>query len=92
MSADNWAICPKCQRLADDNKEKLENKLERSYGKIPAEEYLNLLEESRQPVKLDFTLREDYEIGIQNNEFYVRYKGNCKCGFNYEYKYDKVID
>lgn len=92
MSADNWAICPKCQKVEDDKHAKIVEKAETSYGKIPVDEYLNLLEKSRQPVKLDFTLREDYEIGIQDNEFYVKYKSNCKvCGFSYEYKYDKRI-
>lgn len=93
MSADNWAICPKCLELAQDRQEALEEKLEKSYGVVSPEQYLRLFEKSREKPKLEQTLREDYEIGILNTaEFYVRYKGACtKCGFNYEYKYDQNI-
>ncbi len=92
MSADNWAICPKCQKIEDDKHEKLVQKVEASYGKVPVDEYLSLLEKSRQLVKMDFTLREDYELGIQDDEFYVRYSSSCKvCGFKYDYKYDAPV-
>lgn len=93
MSADNWAICPKCQELTDDRQEMLEEKLSKSYGVVPPEEYLRLFENSRKKVNLEPTLREDYEIGILNTaEFYVRYEAVCRtCGFSYAYKYDQNI-
>lgn len=54
MSADNWAVCPKCKEL---NKKKLVE----SYGKISASEYRVLIETGN---KDEHTLRKDYEIGI----------------------------
>lgn len=37
----------------------------------------------------DATLREDWELGIQKGEFFVRYSGSCRyCGFEYKYKTD----
>lgn len=38
------------------------------------------------------TYREDYEIGIHNNEFYVHYKGSCKeCGFVHEFHHEAKL-
>lgn len=94
MSADNWAICPKCLELEEDKQEALEEKISKSYGVVSPEEYMRLVEKSRNRPSLELTLREDYEIGILNTaEFYVRYKGQCpKCGFTYTYKSDQPID
>jgi hypothetical protein len=46
----------------------------------------------------DQTLREDYEIGIYEGEFYIRYKGHCQpgeryggCGFKHTFKHDEKI-
>ncbi len=63
MSADNWAICPRCKK-------------------------------NKQLTGIDeYTLREDYEIGIQDGEFYARYKGRCNsCDFDFRYDYSKKVE
>lgn len=93
MSADNWAICPKCRELAEHKKEVLGDKVSRAYGEVSPEEYLDLVKKLNEPIEQDRTLREDYEIGIRKTaEFYVRYKAACGvCGFSYAYKYDQPI-
>ena len=82
MSADNWAKCPKCAKLAEDKKSVLLLKTQQAYGKVSEDEYSDLLLELQTPIVLKRTLREDYEIGIWNNVFEVSYSAHCsKCGF-----------
>ena len=38
------------------------------------------------------SLREDYEIGILDGEFYVIYTGECReCGFKFQSKYEERV-
>lgn len=90
MSADNWAICPNCVKLAQANKEKLEKKARDSYGKVSLEEYQVLVSLASTAVKDSEsyrTLREDFDIGIsEDGMFNVSYSGSCRaCGFEYSY-------
>ena len=87
MSADNWAYCPKC-KVAELKKEaSLDETIRQSYGKISSEKYLELLQKRQNPVGLECTLREDYNIGIYDGEFYVSYSGSCqKCDFKKAFK------
>jgi rubredoxin len=88
MSANNWAICPQCEQ----RKKKLEEEVKGLYGQIPAEDYLRKVEELKTQKKDQYTLREDYEIGIYQGRFNVNYRGSCEvCGFTYNYEYrDKI--
>jgi len=92
MSTDNWGTCPKCGGVDSEEWERDKKKLEESYGKIPADEYLDLLAAflaafTEEPDEVE-TLREDYELGILDGEFYVIYHAGCtKCGFKYEFKH-----
>ena len=37
-------------------------------------------------------LREDYDIGFENGEFSVHYKGSCtECGFRFEFKHKEQV-
>jgi len=88
MSADAWRVCPKC-------KKDLDKKLESSYGKVPEEEYIKLLEQKKdlQDESNTATLREDYEIYTDDDGlFSVSYSCSCdKCGLKYEYEYTKRL-
>ena len=53
-----------------------------SYGKCP-QCYNNINNES--------TLREDYEIGFDGNIFKVWYKGQCDCGYLFEYRHQEDV-
>lgn len=89
MSANNWAECPRCIKVAKENDKKRLKHIQDSYGKIREEEYLKLLKTSNERLGevLAETLREDYCIGICEDKFEVSYFGSCKvCGFKKEFK------
>lgn len=90
MSADNWAICPKCNEIKNKEKDKLTEKAEDSYGKVPKEEFFRLRKKADSYIVPDCeTFREDYEIGIdEDGRLYISYKGKCtKCGFKKDFQY-----
>jgi len=79
--ADNWAICPRCKQLVTAELAALKDL---HYGTIPEQEYLNLVAKVEQVEETSCrTLGEHYEIGIQDNEFRISYRGACRvCGFS----------
>jgi hypothetical protein len=94
MSADNWTICPRCHEQYEKDLEAFERKVNESYGNVPPEEYIRLLseraqlEEKQEPQ----TLREDYEQGIIEGEYYLRYSARCsKCGWLFSKRIDEKI-
>lgn len=94
MSADNFGICPRCHEQYEKDLIALDEKVTESYGKVTPEEYIRLkselaqLEEKEEPT----TLREDYEQGVIEGEYYLRYSGHCsKCGWEYEKKIDEKV-
>ncbi len=97
MSADNWTQCPKCNFDREAEADAKDAFAESQYGKVPINEYHNLLTEAaafRESVpdliEEDRTLSEDYDIGIFGSEFEVNYRATChKCG--YTFKYDIVV-
>jgi hypothetical protein len=93
MSADNWRDCPKCLAKAKADKVKREEAAEQAYGKVPKEEYLALLAEAGKPVEVEDTMREDYELGIdQNGKFYVIYRADCQdCPFVFTYRHEEIV-
>lgn len=96
MSADNWAICPQCVKNLENEVTQLRNKLAENYGKIPANTYLQLVREveSKEKNKItDPTLREDYEIGIdQESTFDIVYSASCTvCSYSFKYKYQQDV-
>lgn len=93
MGADNWGICPKCKKAAYKKKAKEQEKVGAAYGKVTPEKYREMFEAASQPVELDQTLREDYEIGIgEGGEFSVSYRGHCReCGLSHAFKTQAVV-
>jgi hypothetical protein len=82
------------KRLADLDKRQEE--LNQSYGKIPADRYLNNLKtfEADKAKAPDDTLREDWSIGIDNlGVFSVNYSGCCDtCHLEFSYQHEENID
>ena len=93
MSADNWAECPQCRKISERESRELAQKVADSYGNVSESEYQSLLKQQITPAEQGHnSLREDYEIGIVEGEFYVIYRGNCAdCGFSFEHKYEKDV-
>jgi len=92
MSADSWAVCPKCKVKAEQAQANLLSRVETDYGKFAANEYLELIEQSKQPLEMEHTLREDWEIGIREGEFHVFYGASCEtCGFSHEFEHKQPV-
>lgn len=79
MSADNWAVCPRCwaraKAKADDEAETVRS----LYGTVPVEEFDELRAGLVRPDPEDYaTFREDYEFyGADEGEVTAEYKGHC---------------
>lgn len=97
MGADNWAVCPKCEQKAYEDRHKLLERIDSAYGRIPLEEFDALREQADKEVdEEDYrTLREDYELGINTLEpsFYVYYEGRCNvCDFSKFFEHVERLD
>lgn len=94
MSADRWAICPKCKRDAEKQRDDKKLKAGKSYGKVTPGEYLAALAESEKPTELGETFREDYWLGVNEDGFFsIDYSGSCgTCGLDHKFKYEKQLD
>lgn len=72
MGADNWAVCPKC--LKERKLTKIQ-KAQKAYGKVSLEEFNDLLNvakaEDEEYEENKFTLREDFEIGINEDGKFI---------------------
>ncbi len=93
MSADNWAICPKCKVANDKANADRIIEAEKQYGKIDSTEYRALIKKAERKIGLEETMREDFSMAIDcNGLFYVNYKGRCDtCGFKHEFHHDKQL-
>jgi hypothetical protein len=105
MSANNWTTCPRCyvtQVAARKNlAENLLREAKASYGKVPHEEYHRLLLEAdsaraaAEKLHDSFpeTLREDYELGINDNDdFTVDYGATCtQCNWKFTFKHEQKV-
>ena len=91
MSADNWTICPKCKSKKESTAIEARLKAEKSYGKVTSDKFLSLINAitNKETETQEKTLREDYEISIdESGEFYVNYSASCsECDFKYKYDY-----
>jgi len=93
MAARNWGLCPKCTADALRLHEANVKKIDEVYGKISQEDYLKLVKQAENPVKIEETLREDYDIGVeQDGKFSILYRCSCeKCGFKHSFKYEEIL-
>lgn len=93
MSADNWETCPKCKEKNDKSNAKRISVAEKKYGKIPSDKYRALIKEAEKPIKLENTLREDYEMATDcDGLFYVSYSCRCdECGFQHKFRFSEQL-
>ena len=96
MSADSWATCPGCVKKLAAEKEALAERIQKAYGLVTEEEYIELLleqgelEEQKRDV---VTLGEYWDIGIQDEVFIVSYRARCdKCGFTHKFTHKETIN
>ena len=93
MSANNWRVCPCCLKRQEEAKAQALAHAERQYGKVPAAEYLALLDKAKATDSPGDTLREDWQIGLnEDGAFFVSYRGYCeRCGFEFRFKHDEQV-
>jgi hypothetical protein len=93
MSADNWGTCPKCKEKNDEANAKRISDAEEQYGKIPSDEYRELIKCAEKPIKLEETLREDYEMATDSDGlFWVNYSCRCdECGFEHKFHHSEQL-
>jgi hypothetical protein len=62
MSADNWAICPKCNKGFDDKRIEQMDAIKAKYGKVPLAKWQELVGKLKQLecAEQERTLREDW--------------------------------
>ena len=91
MGADNWDVCPRCRRRKEDEHCARVRKAEKAYGNVSVDEYKALLSEAERGVdEEEYTLREDYEVGMTDNDFYVYYNAGCsECKWTYKYSHNE---
>jgi hypothetical protein len=79
MSADNWAVCPRCFARALEVAAEQRATVEESYGSIPRDRFLLAVADLKEPNTADFhTFREDYEFwGAESGTIEWRYRGVC---------------
>lgn len=91
MSADNRTFCPQCKLDKEDVIKKARLEAGKSYGKVTSSEFLSLMNDisSNENKEQERTLREDYEIGMdEHGSFSIDYSASCgECGFKYKYDY-----
>lgn len=94
MSADNWAICPKCLAEAKASIDEQRAKVYATYGTVPIEEFDRLRDELPELRDENYrTFREDYEIyGADSGLLHVSYSGHCsECGLGLDFEDEKMI-
>jgi len=96
MSANNWAVCPKCQAHDELCVVLAEAEAKSSYGIASPEEYearvLGAKKQRDALAQAEKTLREDYELGLHEGKFYVSYRGDCTvCDFVHVFKHEEAI-
>lgn len=94
MSADNWAVCPQCHAEREKNIEKRAGEINAQYGKVGRDKFIKMSDELNKfsEQKEQTTLREDYEQGIIDGEYYLRYSASCTvCGWSFKKKIDEKV-
>ena len=92
MSADNWAVCPKCKIVTIKEYDKRLKHAQDQYGVASSDQYRALIVEAEKPLVFVDTMREDYELGVDSNgEFCIVY--SCHCSFcKFEFKFRHTED
>lgn len=93
MSADNWAVCPKCRKRLEDERDAAKEEARAAYGKVPAEEWRALVAKAEEKVEFEEHLREDFGIGTtEAGVFYIVYRCICNtCGFTHTFKHEEQL-
>ena len=90
MSAKNWRVCPRCVRYANTVRDSELMQVRSNYGVIPLDQWAEEFNDAKQEVKTKEAMREDYDIGLnEEGKFVVNYRAWCdSCGFEFKYSHE----
>lgn len=82
MSGDAWEQCPICNNLPEEWR----NGIDHLYGKVPLKEFKEI-ETKYNKLKSEKTVREDYEVGLDNDgTAWVSFYLKCQtCGAEWKH-------
>ena len=95
MSADYWAVCPRCLKRARATHTASVQAVMDSYGQVPVAEFdaarAALIEINPEDYR---TFREDYEFHIsETGEWSASYGGSCEtCGLEHNFSDKQQLD
>jgi hypothetical protein len=96
VSADNWAICPRCVARWHTEVETEQARVDDLYGLVPVAEFdeARLALQAKKATTHEPTFREDYEIyGAEDGEVVATYSGGCAaCGLRLEFRHAHPLD
>jgi hypothetical protein len=92
MHANNRAICPKCNQLAQEPK-KAREELRRRYSRLKPEKYQALLDVAEiRPVVAKDLLQDCDVVMSAGGTFTIRYSCEClTCGFTYAFHHESKV-
>lgn len=92
MSADNWAICPRCEDRRQTRLRERAVEVQAAYGSVSVEEFDRLRNSlaTDQAVEPANTFREDYEFyGAEDGTVHAAYSGGCsECGLGVTFAHE----
>lgn len=95
MSADNWAVCPRCRAFEQDRIARAIEDARAAYGVASPEDYEEMTLAANVPIDLGVlqTFREDYDIwGAEDGVVRVSYGAQCqKCGLTLKFHHDHIL-
>lgn len=95
MSADRWKKCPVCAVNKEKDVLKLRSQVNHEYGKLSQEHWLELKKEVDEfaSTPLEETLREDFEIGLNEDGWLdIYYTCSCHiCGTTRKYEKKEIL-
>ena len=96
MSADNWAVCPRCEKKRQAKIRETEAEVTAAYGKVSVDKFDAMRESlaelrTAEPVQ---TFREDYEVtGAEDGVVVVSYSGHCRvCRLACTFRHEEPLD
>lgn len=96
MSADNWAVCPRCKKQHETAITQADTAAAAAYGSVPVAEFdaLRAAADAMRNQYPDKLFREDYEIGgAEDGVVKVSYAGSCKkCTLSLSFEIERVLD
>lgn len=95
MSADNWAVCPRCEIGRQARIAEAEDEVAAAYGKVAIERWdeMRAAAEALKAAPAQYTFREDYEFwGAEEGELNISYSGGCReCGLKHSFRYSEPM-